>query len=213
MHVNCCDGRVVACDKIRVTTGRKPNSDTIDMAAAGLRADDRGWVQVDLETLEAADGIYAVGDINGLGGVTHFSPHHRTGGGRRLRGGGGRAQHTPIPPVPSTHPPGGAVRVSEAPAPEKGINVHIGSAEVANSARGSIAGEPGGVIKVVVDAGSKLIVGATLVGPRSGEMLTEFTLAMRAGVPMPVLADTMHAFPTFARIFQGVFDKLNRGLS
>ncbi len=53
IHVHCADGSVVACDKILVTTGRKPNSDTIDMAAAGLRADDRGWVQVDLETLEA----------------------------------------------------------------------------------------------------------------------------------------------------------------
>jgi pyruvate/2-oxoglutarate dehydrogenase complex dihydrolipoamide dehydrogenase (E3) component len=103
--------------------------------------------------------------------------------------------------------------LTEAQAKEKGINVRIGSAEVANSARGAIAGEPGGLIKVVVDSDSKLIVGATLVGPRSGEMLTEFTLAMRAGVPMPVLADTMHAFPTFARILQGVFDSLNRGLA
>src|SRR5258708_39817858 len=102
MHVNCCDGRVVACDKIRVTTGRKPNSDTIDMAAAGLRADDRGWVQVDLETLEAADGIYAVGDINGLGGVTPLAPHPPTGGGRRPPAAGG---HPHPPPAPRPAPP------------------------------------------------------------------------------------------------------------
>jgi pyruvate/2-oxoglutarate dehydrogenase complex dihydrolipoamide dehydrogenase (E3) component len=44
-------------------------------------------------------------------------------------------------------------------------------------------------------------------------MLSEFTLAMRAGVPLPTLADTMHAFPTFSRILQGVFDSLNRGLA
>src|SRR5258708_29504632 len=99
MHVNCCDGRVVACDKIRVTTGRKPNSDTIDMAAAGLRADDRGWVQVDLETLEAADGVYAVGDINGLGGVPPLAHYHRTVGGPRLPREGAPAHHTAAPPL------------------------------------------------------------------------------------------------------------------
>ena len=87
----------------------------------------------------------------------------------------------------------------------------VGSAEVANSARGYIHGEPGGSIKVVVDADRKVIIGATCVGPRSGELLTELTLAMRGEVPVPVLADTLHAFPTFSRILQGVFDKLNRG--
>ena len=100
-----------------------------------------------------------------------------------------------------------------AQARDKGINVRVGAADLMNSARGYIHGEPGGLIKVVVDADSKLIVGATLVGPRSGEMLSEFTMAMRAGVPTPMLADTMHAFPTFSRILQGVFDSLNRGLA
>jgi pyruvate/2-oxoglutarate dehydrogenase complex dihydrolipoamide dehydrogenase (E3) component len=212
IHVHCTDGNTVACDKILVTTGRKPNSDTLDLEAAGLTADARGWIQVDPETLAAADGIYAVGDINGLGGFTHLSHYHGTVVGRRLRGEDARANHAAIPRVTYTDPEVGSIGLSEAQARDKGINVRIGTAEVANSARGAIAGEPGGVIKVVVDADSKLIVGATLVGPRSGEMLTEFTLAMRAGVPMPVLADTMHAFPTFARILQGVFDSLNRGL-
>lgn len=213
IHVHCADGSVVACDKLLVTTGRRPNSDTIDMSAAGLRANERGWVEVDPETLEAADGIYAIGDINGLGGFTHLSHYHGTVVGRRLRGEDVRANHTAIPRVTYTDPEVGSIGLSEAQAREQGINVHVRLAEVANSARGAIAGEPGGVIKVVVDTDSKLIVGATLVGPRSGEMLTEFTLAMRAGVPLPVLADTMHAFPTFARILQGVFDGLNRGLS
>jgi pyruvate/2-oxoglutarate dehydrogenase complex dihydrolipoamide dehydrogenase (E3) component len=213
IHVHCADGTTVACDKLLATVGRRPNSDTLDMQAAGLTADPRGWVQVDPETLEAADGIYAIGDINGLGGFTHLSHYHGTVVGRRLRGEDVRANHSAIPRVTYTDPEVGSIGLTEAQAREKGINVRIGLAEVMNSARGAIAGQPGGLIKVVVDADSKLIVGATLVGPRSGEMLTEFTLAMRAGLPMPVLADTMHAFPTFARILQGVFDSLNRGLA
>jgi pyruvate/2-oxoglutarate dehydrogenase complex dihydrolipoamide dehydrogenase (E3) component len=213
IHVHCTDGSTVACDKLLATVGRRPNSDTLDMEAAGITADARGWIQVDPETLAAADGIYAVGDINGLGGFTHLSHYHGTVVGRRLRGENVRANHSAIPRVTYTDPEVGSIGLTEAQAREQGINVRVGSAEVMNSARGAIAGEPGGLIKVVVDADSKLIVGATLVGPRSGEMLTEFTLAMRAAVPMPLLADTMHAFPTFARILQGVFDGLNRGLA
>jgi pyruvate/2-oxoglutarate dehydrogenase complex dihydrolipoamide dehydrogenase (E3) component len=213
IHVHCKDGSTVACDRILVSTGRRPNSDVLDLEAAGIKANARGWVQVDLETLEAADGIYAVGDINGLGGFTHLSHYHGTVVGRRLRGEDVRANHAAIPRVTYTDPEVGSVGLSEAQAREKGLNVRIGSADVMNSARGYIHGEPGGLIKVVVDADTKLVVGATLVGPRSGEMLSEFTLAMRAGVPLPLLADTVHAFPTFSRILQGVFDSLNRGLA
>ncbi len=213
IHVHCSDGSVVACDKLMASTGRKPNSEVLDMEAAGIRANARGWVQVDPETLEATDGIYAVGDITGLGGFTHLSHYHGTVVGRRLRGEDVRANHSAIPRVTYTDPEVGSIGMTEAQAREKGINVRIGSADVMNSARGYIHGEPGGLIKVVVDADSKLIVGATLVGPRSGEMLSEFTLAMRAGVTLPILADTMHAFPTFSRILQGVFDSLNRGLT
>ena len=212
IHVHCNDGSTVACDKLMVSTGRKPNSEGLDMEAAGIRVNARGWVQVDPETLEASDGIYAVGDITGLGGFTHLSHYHGTVVGRRLRGEDVRANHSAIPRVTYTDPEVGSIGMTEAQAREKGINVRIGSADVMNSARGYIHGEPGGLIKVVVDADSKLIVGATLVGPRSGEMLSEFTLAMRAGVTLPILADTMHAFPTFSRILQGVFDSLSRGL-
>jgi pyruvate/2-oxoglutarate dehydrogenase complex dihydrolipoamide dehydrogenase (E3) component len=213
IHVHCSDGSVVACDKLMASTGRKPNSEVLDMEAAGIRANARGWVQVDPETLEATDGIYAVGDITGLGGFTHLSHYHGTVVGRRLRGEDVRANHSAIPRVTYTDPEVGSIGMTEAQAREKGINVRIGSADVMNSARGYIHGEPGGLIKVVVDADSQQIVGATLVGPRSGEMLSEFTLAMRAGVTLPILADTMHAFPTFSRILQGVFDSLNRGLT
>jgi pyruvate/2-oxoglutarate dehydrogenase complex dihydrolipoamide dehydrogenase (E3) component len=102
------------------------------------------------------------------------------------------------------------VGLSEKVARYQGINVRVQTAEVADSARGSIHGEPGGPIKIVVDNDRNVVVGATFVGPRSGELLTELTLAMRAEIPVPILADTLHAFPTFARILQGVFDRLNR---
>jgi pyruvate/2-oxoglutarate dehydrogenase complex dihydrolipoamide dehydrogenase (E3) component len=211
IHVHTKEGDLVACDRLLVATGRRPNLDGLDLAAAGVELTDRGWVKVDPETLEAGDGIYAVGDVNGIGGFTHLSHYHGTVVGRRLRGEAGRANHSALPRVTFTDPEVGSVGLSEKVARYQGINVRVGTAEVANSARGAIHGEPGGPIKIVVDDDRKVVVGATFVGPRSGELLSELTLALRGEIPLPVLADTLHAFPTFSRILQGVLDELNRG--
>jgi pyruvate/2-oxoglutarate dehydrogenase complex dihydrolipoamide dehydrogenase (E3) component len=213
IHVHTKDDQVVRCDRLLVAIGRKPNLDGFDLAAAGVETTAKGFVRVDPETLEAAEGIYAVGDINGLGGFTHLAHYHGTVVGRRLRGEDARANHSAVPRVTFTDPEVGSVGLSEAQAKDRGVNVEIGFTEVANSARGYIHGEPGGPIKVVVDADRKVIIGATCVGPRSGEILSELTLAVRAELPLPVLSDTLHAFPTFSRILQGVFDKLNRQLA
>jgi pyruvate/2-oxoglutarate dehydrogenase complex dihydrolipoamide dehydrogenase (E3) component len=213
IHVHTKAGEVVRCDRLLVATGRKPNLEGFDLAAAGVRTTERGWVKVDPETLEAAEGIYAVGDINGFGGFTHLSHYHGTLVGRRLRGEDVRANHSAIPRVTFTDPEVGSVGVTEAQAQERGIKVEVGSAEVENSARGVIHSDPGGPIKVVVDADRKVIIGATCVGPRSGEILSELTLAIRAELPVAVVSDTLHAFPTFSRILQGVFDKLSRKLA
>jgi pyruvate/2-oxoglutarate dehydrogenase complex dihydrolipoamide dehydrogenase (E3) component len=213
IHVHTKDGMEVGCDRLLAATGRKPNLEGFDLAAAGVQTTERGWVKVDPETLQAAEGIYAVGDINGLGGFTHLSHYHGTVVGRRLRGEDIRANHSAVPRVTFTDPEVGSVGVTEAQARARGVNVEVGLAEVENSGRGVIHGEPGGPIKVVVDADRKVIIGATCVGPRSGEILSEFTLAIRAELPLPLLSDTLHAFPTFSRILQGVFDKLSRELA
>jgi pyruvate/2-oxoglutarate dehydrogenase complex dihydrolipoamide dehydrogenase (E3) component len=210
IHVHTTDGGQVGCDRLLVATGRRPNLDGLDLAAAGVETTDRGWVKVNPETLEAGDGIYAVGDVNGIGGFTHLSHYHGTVVGRRLRGEDVRANHVAVPRVTFTDPEVGSVGLTENVARYQGLNVRVGSAEVENSARGSIHGEPGGPIKIVVDADRKVVVGATFVGPRSGELLTEMTLAMRGEVPLPILSDTLHAFPTFSRVLQGVLDKLDR---
>jgi pyruvate/2-oxoglutarate dehydrogenase complex dihydrolipoamide dehydrogenase (E3) component len=74
--------------------------------------------------------------------------------------------------------------------------------------RGYIHGEPGGVLKLVADGDRGLLVGATLVSPRAGELLSELSLAIRAEIPLRLLADLMHPFPTFSYGLQGMFPKL-----
>ncbi|HEV3235217.1 MAG TPA: NAD(P)/FAD-dependent oxidoreductase [Candidatus Dormibacteraeota bacterium] len=198
----------VTAERLLVSVGRKPNSEGLDAAAAGIKIDKRGFVEVDNETLEAGDGIYAAGDINGIGGFTHLSDYHGHVIGRRIKGLDARANHVAIPRVTYCDPEVASVGISEAQARENGINVKVVHGDVANDTRGWIHGKPGGVIKVIADADRRVLVGASLVGPRSGELLNEMSLALRTDASLDLLADLIHPFPSFGRIFQYLFHEL-----
>jgi pyruvate/2-oxoglutarate dehydrogenase complex dihydrolipoamide dehydrogenase (E3) component len=201
----------VSGERLLAATGRHPNLAGFDLAAAGVGTSARGWVEVDRSTLLATEGVWAGGDINGIGGFTHLAHYHGTLIGRALSGRENRpANHVAIPRVTFTDPEIASVGLSEAQARERGLDVRVVSTDAAEAARGYIHGFKGGLVKLVVDrAGSKL-VGATVVSPRAGEMISELTLAVRAAVPLTVLADTVHAFPTFSRVLQGVLDEAAR---
>jgi pyruvate/2-oxoglutarate dehydrogenase complex dihydrolipoamide dehydrogenase (E3) component len=208
MRVPLKDGSAVECDHILVATGRKPNLEGFDLAAAGIETTERGWIKVDPQTLLAAEGIYAAGDVNGLGGFTHLSHYHGTWIGRMLRGEQLVLNHTAIPRVTFTDPEVASVGLTEAQARAQGIDVKLATADVGNTARGYIHGEPGGLIKLVADGERQVLVGATIVSPRAGEMISELALAMRAELPITLLQDLVHPFPTFSRVLQGVIADL-----
>jgi pyruvate/2-oxoglutarate dehydrogenase complex dihydrolipoamide dehydrogenase (E3) component len=212
ISVTLDSGEVVTGDRLLVATGRKPNLDGIDLEACGLARSKRGFVQVDGATLEAGPGFYAIGDINGIGGFTHLSTYHGQVLGRALRGQKVTANHVAVPRVTFTDPEVASVGLSEAQAREKGIDVKTGGIpDTLNmTTRGYIHGEPGGMVKLVADRQRGVLVGATIVGPTAGEMIHEMTVAIRGGVPLATLADTIHAFPTFSRDNQAVFQDLAR---
>ncbi|MGI8607611.1 MAG: dihydrolipoyl dehydrogenase family protein [Candidatus Dormibacteria bacterium] len=210
ISVTLDSGEVVTGDRLLVATGRKPNLDGLDLDAVGASRTKRGFISVDPATLQAADGVYAIGDINGIGGFTHLSNYHGKVLGRALRGRQVTANHVAVPRVTFTDPEVASVGLSEAQAREQGIDVKIGSIpDTLNmTSRGYIHGEPGGLVKLVGDRQRGVLVGATLVGPTAGEMIHEMAVAIRAEVPLDTLADTIHAFPTFSRDFESVFDEM-----
>jgi pyruvate/2-oxoglutarate dehydrogenase complex dihydrolipoamide dehydrogenase (E3) component len=198
----------VSAERLFVSVGRKPNSECLDTDAAGIKLDRRGYVAVERDTCEAADGIYAAGDINGIGGFTHLSDYQGHVIGRRIKGDDARAHHEAIPRVTYCDPEVASVGVSETQAKEQGIKIKTVTGDVGNDTRGWIHGKPYGLVKLIADADKRVLVGATLVGPRSGELLNEVSLALRAQVSLDVLADVIHPFPSFGRIFQYLFHEL-----
>jgi pyruvate/2-oxoglutarate dehydrogenase complex dihydrolipoamide dehydrogenase (E3) component len=110
--------------------------------------------------------------------------------------------------VTYTDPEIASVGLSEAAARSKGIDVVVATADPAETARGYIYDFHDGVIKLVGDRERGVLVGATLVTPRAGEMLGELVLAIKLRTPLETLADVVHPFPAFNRILGAVLEEL-----
>ncbi len=201
-------GAAVSADRLLVATGRRPNSEA--WREAGLAQTERGWLKVDATTLEAQPGVYGAGDVTGFGGFTHVAYYHGQVIARRLRGMDARADHTAVPRVTFTDPEVASVGLSEAAARAKGIDAVVAGADPADTARGYIHDFHRGAIKLVGDRARGVLIGATLVTPRAGEIVGELVLAIKLGTSLQTLADVIHPFPAFNRVLGGTLDELAR---
>jgi pyruvate/2-oxoglutarate dehydrogenase complex dihydrolipoamide dehydrogenase (E3) component len=189
-----------------VATGRRPNVEA--WQPAGLARTERGWLKVDPSTLEAQPGVFGAGDVTGLGGFTHLAYYHGQIVAKRLRGLDARADHTAVPRVTFTDPEIASVGLSEAAARAKGIDVVVTTADPAETARGYIHDFHRGAIKLIADRERGVLIGATLVTPRAGEILGELVLAIKLATPLKLLADVIHPFPAFNRVLGQVLEEL-----
>jgi pyruvate/2-oxoglutarate dehydrogenase complex dihydrolipoamide dehydrogenase (E3) component len=199
-------GATVRADRLLVATGRRANREA--WRAARLPQTERGWLKVDPSTLEVQPGVFGAGDVTGLGGFTHLAYYHGQIVARRLKGLDARADHTAVPRVTFTDPEVASVGLSEAAARARGINVAVANADPAETARGYIHDFHRGALKLVADRDRGVLIGATLVTPRAGEIVGELVLAIKLGTPLPTLADVIHPFPAFNRVLGATLQEL-----
>ena len=199
-------GAVISADRLLVATGRRANAEA--WSGAGIAQTERGWLKVDPATLEAQPGVFGAGDVTGLGGFTHLAYYHGQVVARRLRGIDARADHTAVPRVTFTDPEIASVGLSEAAARGRGIDVIVAGADPAEAARGYIHDFHHGALKLIGDRGRGVLIGATLVTPRAGEILGELVLAIKLGAPLQALADVIHPFPAFNRVLGASLEEL-----
>src|ERR1700682_1064550 len=199
-------GATVEAERLLVATGRRSKPEA--WQEAGLPKTERGWLKVDPATLEASADVYGAGDITGIGGFTHLAYYHGQIVARRLRGEDARADHTAVPRVTFTDPEVASVGVSEAAARDHGLDVAVATADPGEAARGYIHDFHGGTLKLVADRGRGVLIGATMVTPRAGEILGELVLAVKVGTPVRALADVIHPYPAFNRILGATLGEL-----
>jgi pyruvate/2-oxoglutarate dehydrogenase complex dihydrolipoamide dehydrogenase (E3) component len=199
------DGTSVSGAELLVSVGRHARVAELGVDSVGLDPKARA-IEVD-ERMRAADRLWAVGDVTGVGAFTHMAMYQAGIAIDDILGRPGpTADYTGLARVTFTDPEVGSVGLTERAAREQGVPVRTGTSQVSSSARGWIHG-PGnaGFIKLVADGDRGLLVGATSVGPWGGEVLSMLTLAVHARVPVSTLRTMIYAYPTFHR---GVLDAL-----
>jgi pyruvate/2-oxoglutarate dehydrogenase complex dihydrolipoamide dehydrogenase (E3) component len=206
VRIHMKSGASISADRLLLAVGRGPNAGA--WREAGLAQTERGWLKVDPATLEVLPGIFAAGDVTGLGGFTHLAHYHGQVIARRLRGLDATADHRAIPRVLYTDPEVASVGLTSAAARARGIDVIVASADPAQTARGSIHDFQRGVLQLVGDRERGVLVGATLVSPRAGEIIGELVLAIQLGIPLRSLADVVHPFPAFNRLLGASLEAL-----
>jgi pyruvate/2-oxoglutarate dehydrogenase complex dihydrolipoamide dehydrogenase (E3) component len=191
-------GAAVPADRLLVAAGRRANFEA--WRQAGLAQTERGWLKVDPATLEAQPGVFGAGDVTGIAGFTHVAYYHGQIIARRLQGLAASADHTAVPRVTFTDPEVASVGLSESAARARGIDVVVATADPAEAVRGFIHDFHQGALKLVGDRQRGVLIGATLVTPRAGEIIGELVLAIKLAIPLTTLADVIHPFPAFNRM-------------
>jgi pyruvate/2-oxoglutarate dehydrogenase complex dihydrolipoamide dehydrogenase (E3) component len=187
-------------DRLLVATGRRPRVRGIGLETVGVEPDARG-VPVDAR-LCAADGIWAIGDVNGLWPLTHVGKYQGEVVAANILGKPRQANYEAVPRVVYTDPQAAAVGASAGQ-----FSAMVPLSDVAKTATYTHAyADDKGFLTLLSDG--ERLTGAYALGPEAGEWLQQATLAIRAHIPLDVLADTIQPFPTFSEIYVAALKKL-----
>lgn len=191
------DGSAIAAERLLVATGRAVDFSELGLDAAGLEPVNR-HVQVD-ERMRAADGIWALGDITGQPMLTSVAVYQAAVIGDDILGTDpSPADYRTMPRVTFTDPEIGTAGLTESAAREAGIVVDVIVKHVPATFRGWLHG-PGndGVVKLIIERSTGVLIGATTMGPRGGDLLGMLGLAVHARLTLETLTTMMYGYPTF----------------
>jgi pyruvate/2-oxoglutarate dehydrogenase complex dihydrolipoamide dehydrogenase (E3) component len=186
--------------------GRPPNTDRLNLEAAGVETDKRGFIKVNERLETNVPGVYALGDVKGGPAFTHISyDDFRIIRTNLLEGGDATIADRMVPYTVFIDPQLGRVGLSEQEAREQNRNVRVAKMPMSQVARALEVDEPRGMMKAVVDADTHQILGCAVLGIEGGEVMAMIQIAMMGEVPYTVLRDTIFAHPTLAESLNNLF--------
>jgi pyruvate/2-oxoglutarate dehydrogenase complex dihydrolipoamide dehydrogenase (E3) component len=202
--------RVIEGSHLLVATGRKPNTEALNLAAAGVKTDARGFVQVNDKLETSAPGIFATGDVKGGPAFTHISyDDYRVLKANLLDGGNRVTAGRMLPYCVFIDPQLGRIGLTERDAAKQGKKVRIARLPMSSVARAIETGQTRGYMKALVDAETDLILGAAVLGEDGGEIMSLIETAMMGGLKYQVLRDGIWAHPLFAESMNNLFAKFD----
>lgn len=195
-----------------VCIGRTPLSQDLGLEAIGLETD-RGWIPANEHMETAVENVYAIGDILGPAKVmlAHVASHEGLVAAENAMKAPGEAKaamaYDAVPGAIFTMPEVGTVGLSETEAKKKGIEVETATVNFRVLGKAQAIDEIAGEAKMVVEAGTKKVLGVHLTGPHATDLVAEATLAVEKGLTAEEVAHTIHAHPTLAEIMGEVASK------
>jgi len=183
-------------EKVLLAVGRKPNSEVLNGALAGL-LDERGFVRVDERMGTEVPGLFAIGDIVGGKLLAHKAHHEGIVAAENVAGLKASMDYKALPMAVFTEPELASVGLTEEEARERGLSYQTGLFSLQANGRAVTLEKPEGQVKLLADS-SGCLIGAHILAPNASELISELTLAIRRGLTLDDISSTIHVHPTLS---------------
>jgi pyruvate/2-oxoglutarate dehydrogenase complex dihydrolipoamide dehydrogenase (E3) component len=192
-----------------VAVGRRPNTDDLGLESVGVGIDAKGFVNVNSRLETNVPGIYALGDVKGGPAFTHISYNdYQIMYANLVEGANRTIENRYVPYSVFTDPELGRVGLTEKEARVRSPNLKIGQVPMSAVARAIERGETAGLMKIVVDAQTDKILGASILGTAGGELVQILGAVMMADAPFTMLKGAIYIHPTLAEGFWSLMENV-----
>jgi pyruvate/2-oxoglutarate dehydrogenase complex dihydrolipoamide dehydrogenase (E3) component len=202
--------REVSGSHLLVALGRVPNTDRLNLDAAGVETDKLGYIKVNSKLETNVAGIYAIGDVKGGPAFTHVSyDDFRVLRENWLNGGNATIDGRMVPNCMYIDPQLATVGLNETEARKRGLSYRVAKLPMTGVARAIEMGETRGFMKSIVDGKTQQILGCTILGVEGGEIMSMLQIAMMGRIPYPLIKEAIFAHPTLAESLNNLFMTLD----
>ncbi len=201
--------KTFSCSHILIAAGRTPNTDLLNVEAAGIKTNERGYIEANNKLETSVEGVYVIGDVKGGPEFTHIAYNdYVILYNNIIEGTQESIKDRMVPYTMFTDPQLGRVGITEQQAKDKGLNIKVAKLPMAHVARAIETGDTRGLMKAVVDAESGVILGVAIVGQEGGETMSVLQMAMTGGIEWHQIKDMVFAHPLYAESLNNLFMKL-----
>ena len=191
-------GERLAADYLLAAVGRVPDTAALELAAAGVRTNARGYIETDEACRTSVAGIFAIGDVNGGVQLAHAATAQGLAAVETIQHGAPPARRGVVPSCIFTAPEIGAVGLTEQEARQQSRAVTVGKFSFAALGKALAADAASGFVKWIADAGAGQVLGAQAIGAHATELIAEAAMAIQAELTLRDVARTIHAHPTMS---------------
>ncbi len=199
-------------EKVLSAVGRKPNSEVFQNVDDRIRFDQNGFIQVNARLETGLPGVYAIGDVIGGRLLAHKASNEGIIAAENAAGLDHDMRYHALPSAVFTDPEFASVGMTQEEAEDSGLDVRIGKFSLQANGRALTIGKPDGMVKIIADKKGK-VVGAHILAPDAGDLITEMTLAVEKGLTVDSLSSCIHIHPTLSEaVMEACLNADNRAI-